>query len=342
MKNNSPSREIILRCVEKDNEFINTINNKIVSLIDSLSSINNFRIFDKLFSYTGIIESLSKFIFYYCSYMNMNMKNDLTPGEEYTNIRKNFGSSKKSIFLYILIISIRNILIKKIQFMIGSYIESNLNRNTLIQNNKMNFYRVLRDRILLKITQDLLSFDDLVEKLEEIQFCYFFINGSYFNFLQRLFGFEYIYSLNHNKQSGEIINNNGFKFFGYLMGIKLVFELWSKVKNLYKVYKTEKQKLKKENINYGDLNTNDSIVPEVNKKILNIKSTNSNNSNRHTITTDATCLLCLDVRKNTSVTLCGHLFCWSCIINYLQTNTSCPFCRKECQPQNVILLQNYN
>ena len=54
------------------------------------------------------------------------------------------------------------------------------------------------------------------------------------------------------------------------------------------------------------------------------------------------CSICLNNFTNISTTICGHLFCWKCIIQYLQKNNYCPKCRKLCLPREVILLKNFD
>ncbi|XP_050437676.1 peroxisome biogenesis factor 10-like [Adelges cooleyi] len=53
------------------------------------------------------------------------------------------------------------------------------------------------------------------------------------------------------------------------------------------------------------------------------------------------CSLCLEMRTHTSLAVCGHLFCWNCIHEWLQTNKFCPLCRKVLDPRKIIPLQNY-
>ncbi|KAG7156827.1 Peroxisome biogenesis factor 10-like [Homarus americanus] len=54
------------------------------------------------------------------------------------------------------------------------------------------------------------------------------------------------------------------------------------------------------------------------------------------------CSLCLDERKYSCVTPCGHLFCWQCIQECLQTSQQCPLCRHPATPAQVVPLLNYD
>ncbi|XP_001353650.3 peroxisome biogenesis factor 10 [Drosophila pseudoobscura] len=53
------------------------------------------------------------------------------------------------------------------------------------------------------------------------------------------------------------------------------------------------------------------------------------------------CILCLEPRINCSLTPCGHIFCWSCILEWLEERDECPLCRESLKKSQVIQLQNY-
>ncbi|XP_063223057.1 peroxisome biogenesis factor 10-like [Bacillus rossius redtenbacheri] len=55
----------------------------------------------------------------------------------------------------------------------------------------------------------------------------------------------------------------------------------------------------------------------------------------------SSCPLCLEEVRETSCTPCGHMFCWSCIMEWLQDKRECPLCREALGPSRVVLLRNY-
>jgi len=53
------------------------------------------------------------------------------------------------------------------------------------------------------------------------------------------------------------------------------------------------------------------------------------------------CVLCLEVRDSTSATMCGHLFCWQCILDWLDQKEECPVCREGIKKSSVVFLKNF-
>lgn len=51
------------------------------------------------------------------------------------------------------------------------------------------------------------------------------------------------------------------------------------------------------------------------------------------------CTLCLEPFRDPSVTTCGHVFCWSCVQDWVKEKAECPLCRQSVLPQKILPLR---
>lgn len=51
------------------------------------------------------------------------------------------------------------------------------------------------------------------------------------------------------------------------------------------------------------------------------------------------CTLCLEPMKDPSVTTCGHVFCWTCIGDWVREKPECPLCRSNVLVQHILPLR---
>lgn len=164
-----------------------------------------------------------------------------------------------------------------------------------------------RRELLLKLIPII---DESFQYIHKIHLIVFYLNGNYYHLSKRLTQIRYI-SLNRtDTQSVKI-----YKVLGYLSLIQLCLSLWTRLATITKSLQKSNRRLESTSEPTSVKPSEDLLAPK--------------------------CSLCLEKRRNTSLTPCGHLFCWYCIHEWLQMKNECPLCREHLQSSRIVLLQNY-
>jgi peroxin-10 len=148
---------------------------------------------------------------------------------------------------------------------------------------------------------------------------FFFLNASSQSHMQiskRLTGIKYVlvrFWLNdHHSLSG-------YKFLGIVTILQVIFSLLLKLKERRSEIKIEQA---------AKISASRSTAITTAEGRVDLESTKK-------------CILCLENRIDLTSTVCGHLFCWGCVLDWIKVKNNCPICREPLTSSAVIFLQNY-
>jgi peroxin-10 len=137
-----------------------------------------------------------------------------------------------------------------------------------------------------------------------------FLKSDYYELSKWVLGIKY------ESVAGAATNSISLRPIGQIIMLRLVISVFS---FLYRIYKLSKSKPLA------------AAVKEANSNCVQVESEWKSSLQ---------CSLCMSQITYPSTPLCGHIFCWGCIIESLQAKPECPVCRKPCLPQQVLLLRN--
>ncbi|KAH6567356.1 hypothetical protein BASA62_006180 [Batrachochytrium salamandrivorans] len=140
----------------------------------------------------------------------------------------------------------------------------------------------------------------------------FYIFGTYYQVAKRLSGIQYV--LLRRLRVGE--QGLGYEVLGFLIYTQLMIQA---VHHWYgHLFGTS--------ISAGQVEYDDSHL---------------DTSDHHEVSQSQKCTLCLGLRKTTTATPCGHLFCWKCISEWCRNKPECPLCRQFVDHNQLYPLVNF-
>ncbi|NWI60167.1 PEX10 factor, partial [Calyptomena viridis] len=155
-----------------------------------------------------------------------------------------------------------------------------------------------------------------VPLLQRLHLALFYIQGTFYHLSKRISGISYLHFGGLQGEDQSI--RTSYKFLGIISLFHLVLTIGVQVFGF-----RQKQRARQE--------------WKLHRSLAHHKNTTKDKAAGR----QSRCTLCLEERRHSTATPCGHLFCWECITAWCSTRAECPLCREKFPPQRLIYLRHY-
>ncbi|KAL4921622.1 Pex12 amino terminal region-domain-containing protein [Aspergillus aurantiobrunneus] len=198
----------------------------------------------------------------------------------------------------------------------------------------------------LRIQKYILEHLDSITSLSPIyalSIATFYFTGSYYHLSKRFWGLRYVFT----KKLEENEQRVGYEVLGVLLVLQIAVQSILHVKKVSDGLQQEDKDVQTEAGEAGG--KDDSLMRSIeHPSSLPLLPTSSA---RYDLSEDPDaipwipdgqqrkCTLCLESFKDPSVTTCGHVFCWTCVCDWVREKPECPLCRQEVLASKVLPLR---
>ena len=172
-----------------------------------------------------------------------------------------------------------------------------------------------------------------VESVYAISLAAFYFGGRYYELSKRILGLGYIFP--RQLRSGE--ERGGYEVLGVLLVVQIALKGWIGLRDVFM-----KQEGKENSHYIGDQKTRIAMVtqtPRLAEEEARVDLADEAVMAWLQPAQQRKCTLCLEPMKDPSVTTCGHAFCWTCLMNWINERPECPLCRQTCLGQHILPLR---
>ncbi|KAG2023186.1 hypothetical protein CC2G_000869 [Coprinopsis cinerea AmutBmut pab1-1] len=187
------------------------------------------------------------------------------------------------------------------------------------------------------------SLTKVLSVVSEVNLALFYLRGSYYDPVKRLLGIKNLSSLPENPHT----RPPSYSLLGVMIGARLLYRLVQALQPVTPEAKPTKATGGAASDTFLDDRSIETVIRMQNVEdqplidaeddegtVLDIAAIPSQTRQSRS------CTLCLEERTNSSLTECGHLFCWNCIVGWGREKPECPLCRQALSLSKLLPIHN--